>query len=51
MLLTLEATHGQVVLGVGILPGWAGREDHTDWMLDMMFIKFLMPRKRQYQMK
>ena len=51
MILMLEAIHGQVVLGVEILLGWAVREDPIDWMLDMTFINFPMLRKRQYQMK
>ena len=51
MILMLEAIHGQVVLGVGTPLGWAVREDPIDWMLDMMFINFLMLRKRQYQMR
>ena len=51
MTLMLEATRGQVVLGVGTQLDWVAKEDPTGWMLDMMFIKFLMLRKRQYQMK
>ena len=51
MTLMLEATRGQVVPGVGTLLDWVAKEDPTGWMLDMMFIKFLMLRKKQYQMK
>lgn len=51
MILMLEAIRGQVVLGVGILLDWAVKEDPIDWMLGMMFIKFLMLRKKQCQMK
>lgn len=51
MILMLEVTRGQVVLEVGILLDLVVRVDPTDWMLGTMFTKFLMLRKRQYQMK
>lgn len=51
MTLMLEATRGQVEPGVGTLLDWVAKEDPTGWMLGMMFIKFLMLRKKQYQMK
>ena len=51
MILMLVAIHGRVALGVEILLGWVVKEDRTDWMLDMMSIKCLMLRRRQYQTK
>ena len=51
MILMLEVTHGQGALGVGTLLDWVAKEDPIGWMLDMMFIKFLMLKKKQYLMK
>lgn len=51
MIPMLEGIHGQVALEVGILLGWVVREDPIDWTLAMMFTKFLMLRRKQYQMK
>ena len=51
MILMLEVTHGQVVLGVGTPLDWVAKEDPIGWMLGMTFIKFLMLKKKQCLMK